>query len=177
LVVLVRHAEKASEPASDPPLTEPGAARAAALLDALKDARVAAVITTQYERTRATAAPVAAAAGLTPIIVRAGGTVDEHAHEVAQAVRARPSGETVLIVGHSNTVPAIIAALGGPRLPDLCDGEYDDLFLLTLPERGTPRMIRASYGKPNAPGSECRGAAAQRTTTWTVSVATPSMGT
>src|SRR5215203_3829760 len=72
IVVLVRHAEKATSPGNDAGLTEAGRARADALADALHDARVDAVITSQYERTRMTAEPIAAARHLTPLVVQAG---------------------------------------------------------------------------------------------------------
>jgi hypothetical protein len=55
LVLLVRHAEKAAEPADDPPLTAAGAERAQALATALQDAGVTAIITTPLRRTRETA--------------------------------------------------------------------------------------------------------------------------
>ena len=69
-VILVRHAEKASEPPDNPPLSEAGAARAEALVHALADARIDAVIATQYRRTQDTGREVATARGLTPIVVR-----------------------------------------------------------------------------------------------------------
>src|SRR5690606_22750256 len=66
--VLVRHGEKAAAPPQDPPLTEAGAARARALLDALADARVNAIYSTNYARTRDTAQPLSDAAGV-PVTV------------------------------------------------------------------------------------------------------------
>jgi hypothetical protein len=61
----------------------------------------------------------------------------------------------VLVVGHSNTVPAIIAALGGPKLPDLCDAAYSNLFLLHLPADGSaPRLVRSQYGVADPPGAD-----------------------
>src|SRR3954471_23357965 len=101
-VILVRHAEKAVEPAADPGLTPEGEARARALLEVARDAGVTDVITTQFARTRATAQPVATALGITPEVVDARGAT--HAQDVANAVR-RHVGMTVLVVGHSNTVP------------------------------------------------------------------------
>ena len=157
LVVLVRHAEKAVEPSDDPPLTEAGRARAAALAAALDGAGIGAVIVTPFRRTRETAQPLAAALGIAPTAVDVKGGMAEHLEAVIRAVRSRPPGEAVLVVGHSNTIPAIVGALGGPRLPDLCDSEYANLFVMILPERGTPRLIEASYGAPDAAGADaCR---------------------
>jgi broad specificity phosphatase PhoE len=146
VVILVRHAEKAAAPADDPPLTSAGRARARALAIALADAHVDAVITTQFIRTRETARPLATAMGIAMETVRTGER-DAHARAVADAVRAH-AGHTVLVVGHSNTIPAIIAALGGPKLPDICDAQYSNLFTLILDARGV-RLIRASYGAPS----------------------------
>lgn len=146
-VVLVRHAEKAPAPANDPTLSDAGQARAAALADALADAGVQAVIVTPLQRTRLTAAPLVEKRGLTPRTVAVSPT---HVADVARAVRER-KGQTVLVVGHSNTIPAIVGALGGPKLPDLCDAQYAQLFTLVIPEQGTPLLVRAQYGAPDAP--------------------------
>jgi broad specificity phosphatase PhoE len=154
IVVLVRHAEKATSPENDPGLTDGGRARADALAEALRDARVDAVITSHYERTRETAEPVAAARHLTPVLIRAGTDTSAHVHEVAAAVRSQAAGGLVLVVGHTNTIPPIIAALGGPQLPDICDGEYARLFTLVLPPGGTPRLIQSTYGAPD-PAEPC----------------------
>jgi broad specificity phosphatase PhoE len=150
-VVLVRHGEKAPAPAGDPPLSAEGEARAEALARVLADAHVDAVITTELVRTRSTAAPLVRARGLTPIVVAAGRDVKAHAQATAAAVRARPAGEVVLVVGHSNTLPAIVAALGGPAMPELCDQEYATLMVLELRSDGPARLIRASFGAPDAP--------------------------
>jgi broad specificity phosphatase PhoE len=153
MVVLVRHAERAAEPKDDPGLTEAGAARARALAAALADAGVTAIITSDRRRTRDTAAPLAAARAIAPEIVAAGGNA--HAEAVAAAVRTHRDG-AVLVVGHSNTVPAIIAALGGPQMPNLCDGAYADLFILT-PRTAGASLVRSKYGAPDPPGAaECR---------------------
>ncbi len=153
-VILVRHAEKAAAPADDPALSAAGSQRARDLAAALADAGVDAIVTTQFLRTRATAAPLAHAIGREPIVVAAGADVHAHAEAVAAAVRARPAGETVLVVGHSNTIPAIIEALGGPRFADLCDQQYSSLFVLELPASRSPRLIRASYGASDPAGSD-----------------------
>jgi len=154
LVVLVRHAEKAAEPSDDPPLTEAGLARAAALAASLDGAGIGSVIVTPFRRTRETAEPVAAAAGIDATVIEITGGMAQHLEAVVQAVRARPPGEPVLVVGHSNTIPAIIGALGGPSLPDLCESEYANLFIMVLPARGTPRLVEASYGTPDTAEAE-----------------------
>ena len=151
-VILVRHAERAAEPTGDPVLTDGGMQRALDLKEALRGARVTAVITTHLQRTQLTAKPLADANGLSFIVVRAGGPTPAHVDSVAAAVRRRPPGDVVLVVGHSNTIPAIVGALGGPKLPDLCDTEYSMLYVLEFPASGPPRFIESRYGASNPPG-------------------------
>ena len=158
-VIVVRHAEKAADDPRDPELNPAGQARAQALTAALQGAGVDAIITTQFKRTRNTAAPLAQALGITPEVIAAAGP--SHVNDVAAAVR-RHAGHTVVVVGHSNTVPAIIAALGGPRLPDLCDSQYADFFVLVMDGSPQPSLIRSTYGTPSpAPGPECNQAMRQ----------------
>lgn len=157
MVILVRHAERAATPAGDPVLTEAGMQRAADLAAALADARITAIITTHLQRTQLTARHVREAIGQTHIVVRAGGPIQAHVDSVAAAVRRRPPGDVVLVVGHSNTVPAVIAALGGPALPELCENQYSSLFILTFDGTGAaPRLIKARYGEPDPPGESCQ---------------------
>lgn len=154
VVVVVRHAEKAVVEAgnNDPPLSEAGTARALALQQALDGLRFDAVIATERQRTQATAGPVMEALGLTPEIVstRHGRA---HVDSVAAAVR-RHAGHTVLVVGHSNTVPAIVHALGGPRLPDLCEPQFSHLFVLVLKPGAEPRFERRTFGAPDPAGAD-----------------------
>jgi hypothetical protein len=110
------------------------------------------VITTQYQRTRLTAADVLAATKLTPIVVNAGGA--SHVADVAAAIRGRPAGETVLVVGHSNTITAIIGALGGPKLGNICDSQYSNLYVLEM-TAPAPKLIRANYGKADPADPAC----------------------
>ena len=146
-VILVRHAEKAAEPQEDPGLTAVGVERAEALSRALAGMNVGHVITSQYERTIATASAVIRDSGASREEIPAG-LGEEALRSVADAVAARPDGETVLIVGHSNTVPSIVAALGGTRYPDLEDHEYDSIFLLQIDSHGAVRTMRLRFGEP-----------------------------
>ncbi|MDB4877417.1 MAG: Phosphoglycerate mutase [Gemmatimonadetes bacterium] len=142
-VILVRHAEKAATPVDDPPLTAEGEARARDLLDAIRDAGVSAIITTQFARTKATAQPTAAALGISPEIVSAGGAT--HVQDAAAAIR-KHAGQTVLVVGHSNTVPAIVGALGAKQPPTICDSEYDNLYVVTIAADGKASVVHAKFG-------------------------------
>jgi broad specificity phosphatase PhoE len=151
-VVLVRHAEKAAAPADDPPLTAAGEARARDLWTAVRDAGVAAVNTTQFARTRATAQPTASALGLTPTVVPA--TSPSHIQDVVTEIR-KHQGQTVLVVGHSNTVPAIVEALGAKRPGAICDSRYDDLFVVTIATDGKANAVHAKYGEPSPRDSTC----------------------
>lgn len=143
-VLLVRHAEKAPAPASDPLLSDAGQARAAALADALADAGVQAVIVTPFQRTRLTAAPLVEKRGLTPQAVAVSPT---HVADVARAVREH-KGQVVLVVGHSNTIPDIAAALGAAHPGVIADATYDNLYVVTVGAGGKARIAKARYGKP-----------------------------
>lgn len=147
VIIIARHAEKGTTPANDPPLTDAGAARAKALVTALAGAKVQAVITTQLVRTRETGRPTAEANGVTMETVPAGGATDAHAKAVADAAR-KHAGKTVLVVGHSNTVMRIVEALGGPKLPDLCDSNYSGLFTVII-DGATTRFVSSTFGAPS----------------------------
>lgn len=153
LIVLVRHAERASEPPDDPPLTAAGVQRAQDLAAALRSTKFSAIITTQFLRTRDTAQPVGAALGLTPEIVAitelSSAALDAHVKAVEGAVSKHPGG-AVLIVNHSNILPRIIATLGGPRLPEICDNVYDHLFMI-VSTAGKGQFVTARYGAVSPP--------------------------
>ena len=152
VVILVRHGEKGTQPPQDPPLSEQGQARAMALVNVARQAGVTAIVTTQFERTRKTAEPTAVELKITPEVVQAGGAA--HAKAVADQV-LKHAGGTILVVGHSNTVAAIVGALGAPQPKDLCDSEYDQVFTVVLGDAGPPRLIRSRYGAPNVEDATC----------------------
>jgi phosphohistidine phosphatase SixA len=153
LVLLVRHAEPAEQPDDDPGLSDAGKKRAQDLAAALRDAGVTTIIVSPFRRTRDTAAPLAAALGFKPMVVPIGRSLDGHIAAVAAAVRALKG--VILVVGHGNTIPEIIAQLGGPRLPDICDSVHDDLFSLVMAD-GKTRLVRGRYGAPADAGANCR---------------------
>ncbi len=149
LVVLVRHAEKATEPAADPDLSPAGVERAKALAEALVTLSPNAIIVTSTRRTAQTAAPLAAKYGVRPEAVALAGAA-AHIAAVADAVMKHDG--VVVVVGHSNTISAIIKALGGPEMRDLCDSEFNNLFVLKPGVGGKPaELIRVQYGAPDPP--------------------------
>lgn len=144
-VILVRHAEKVADASvKDPPLTDEGRARAEELKELLRDAGVSAIYTTPWERTRKTAAPLAAALGLTPAEIKTGPT---YANEVASTIRDKHAGSTVLVVGHSNTTTDVLRALGVADAPKITDEEYDNLFVVTLVAGSEPSLLKLKFGK------------------------------
>jgi broad specificity phosphatase PhoE len=153
VVIVVRHAERAPG-SGDPPISEIGQQRAAALAEIGKLTGVSAIITTQLLRTRQTAAPLAEQLKITPVVVPTQSDLAKHVAEIVAAVRQQV-GKTVLVVGHSNTVPAIVAALGGPKLPDLCEPEYDSLVTLVLDAGGSVRMVKTRFGAPTPVDASC----------------------
>lgn len=149
VVIVVRHAERAAVEGRDPPLSEAGQQRARALVDAVRGAGVKAIYATQYQRTQQTARPLADSLGLTTIVFEATGDAAEHAAILAREILTKHAGEVVVVVGHSNTVPAIVQALGGTAVPAIPDTEYHNLFVVVIPRSGTPSTIRARYGAPS----------------------------
>jgi broad specificity phosphatase PhoE len=149
-IILVRHAEKAQSPPNDPPLTAAGQQRAQALATDLAEAGVEAVFTSEFELTRQTAAPLATARGITPRIIAIGtGTAQQNADDVSEAILASHRGQTVLIVGHSNTIPLIIQRLGVATVVAIPENDFDNLFVVTVPARGPARLVRVQYGAPS----------------------------
>lgn len=144
--ILVRHAEKAVPGAGmneDPPLSAAGEERARELARVLGDVKIDAIYTTPYARTRNTAAPIAAKLHLTPEEVKVG---PSYAGEMASLVTTGHRGQTVLVVGHSNTTRDVLRALGVASAPNIDEAEYDNLFIVTIAADGVPKMLRLRYG-------------------------------
>ena len=145
VVVIVRHAEKGSDDPRDPTLSEAGQARARALAATFAGAGLDAVFATQYRRTRLTAAPAAEAAGLDvqvrPIGPDVAATYDA---DLVAEIRALPAGSTVLVVGHSNTVPALVRAFGGVSA-EMPEAEFDRYQVVIVPPQGPVRVLASRY--------------------------------
>lgn len=128
--VLVRHAEPGA--GFDPPLSIPGGQRAHALIDVMRQSDVAAVFHSQFVRTRETAESVATALNVPRIEIPV--TVGQEQVQVDSTlrhVRSTFAGRTVLIVGHSNTVPLAVGSLGVANAPAIGMNDFHNLFART----------------------------------------------
>ncbi|MFK7914171.1 MAG: phosphoglycerate mutase family protein [Pseudomonadales bacterium] len=138
-IYLVRHAEKALS-GDNPPLTARGQARARALAARLTDAGIKTIYSTDFRRTRDTAAPLADRLDLTTVLY-------DHRSLEGFANQLLASSGPALVVGHSNTTPALVALLGGdPGTPIREADEYDRLYMLTTEPGGGVRTILQRYG-------------------------------
>jgi phosphohistidine phosphatase SixA len=138
---LARHAEKQNV-AEDPRLNEDGRLRAARLADLLADAGLTSIHSTDYRRTRETAQAVARRLGLEVKLydpAEPGKLLDE----------LQEAGGRHLLIGHSNTVPDMVARLGGEPYGAIDEeGEYDRLYIVTLDEGGSASTLLLRYGNP-----------------------------
>jgi broad specificity phosphatase PhoE len=152
-VLIVRHAEKATEPADDPPLTDAGRERAATLSRIAASSGVSALYATQYLRTQQTVEALADKLGLQ---VR---TLDaKDVDGLLGQILAENRGQTVVVAGHSDTVPMLVEKLTGETPPPIDETEYDNLYVVTTWGPGEGKALRLRYGgastSPPAPAGE-----------------------
>ncbi|HYJ84744.1 MAG TPA: phosphoglycerate mutase family protein [Pyrinomonadaceae bacterium] len=142
-VILVRHAEKMVVPPEnkDPDISLEGEKRAAELAKMFADAGIGAIFVSQYKRTQQTVKPLADKLGIAAMPIQA-----QKTPELIKQIRAQKPGQVVLVAGHNNTVPEVIAALGGPKLPIIPETQYDNLYILTVNGDGSAKLLRLKYG-------------------------------
>src|SRR5688500_8806197 len=139
--IVVRHAEKAKDDPRDPSLSKAGQERARALARTLQNQPIVAAYATQYRRTRQTAQPAADAHGVTVIAYDA----DLPPSALAARLRRDHAAGTVLVVGHSNTVPDIVSALCGCAVLPLAESDYGDLYRITSAAGATPQLAHEHF--------------------------------
>jgi broad specificity phosphatase PhoE len=145
-IVLVRHAEKQLGTITDAPLSPQGELRATRLAQMLGDAetfgRVRRIYVTNTRRAQQTAAETAQRLGITPVIVESRSSSEELARRALRENR----GGLALIVGHSNTVPEIVAALAHvDKVPPIGEEEFDTMYVVTVPTIGKASVLRLKY--------------------------------
>ena len=130
----MRHAEKAQGgDEKDPDLSEAGRARAESIAMVLKDAGITAIYATELKRTQQTAQPLAQLVNIDVTIVPA-------KEQPALITKLKATDGAALVVGHSNTVPQILQALGVSIAVTIDDNHYDNLFVIV--GAAPPKMIR-----------------------------------
>ena len=115
-------------------------------------AGIDAVYSTPFKRTVDTVQPVADALGLDVNLY----DPDDNEAVLAKILKAH-KGKIILIVGHSNTIPPLIADLGASKLvPPIAEFEYDNIYIVSIPWFGKTKTIRLRYGAPytGAPADE-----------------------
>jgi broad specificity phosphatase PhoE len=134
-VILLRHAEREAG-GTDPSLSAAGRRRAKLLADMLADSAIGAIFTSEFKRTKETVAPIAQRLGLSPVEIEDDIT--------AAANQVRSASERVLVVGHSDTVPALISELGGPQVT-IGDTAFDRFFVLHVAAAAAD-LVSMTYG-------------------------------
>ncbi len=136
VIFVVRHAEKAITAGNDPDLSVAGQKRAEALARILKDSQISAVLVTEFKRTQKTAAPTARAAHVTPTVVPA--------NDVPGLIgKLRALNGNALVVGHGNTIPELVKALGVATPISIPDDDYTEILVVSLGD--VPQLLRLHY--------------------------------
>ena len=136
VVFIVRHAEKASTSGKDPDLSVEGQKRADALAHILKDSQITSVFVTEFKRTQQTAAPTAKAAHVTPTVVPA--------NDIGALVgKLRALNGNALVIGHGNTIPDLLKALGITTAVSIPEDDYTEIFAVVFGD--TPQLLRLHY--------------------------------
>jgi broad specificity phosphatase PhoE len=141
LVVVTRHAEKAADGSADPPLSAAGLERAGRLAAILgtgpKGLAIDAIFVTQWQRTAATAQPLAARLGV-PVIKLA----DDDLAGLKARILGEYRGKRVLVIAHSDTVGAIVRELGrGADAPAIGEVEYGAAYVIAIPRWNRPTVL------------------------------------
>ena len=140
-IILIRHAEKATDGTEDPDLKPEGVARAERIAQMLKDARIDAIYATDFKRTRQTVQPLATAKQLE--IQR----YEPFKNDEIEAMLARHNGGTIIVCGHTNNIPWTANLLTGKDdLKDYEETEYGIFLIVTVVDKGTKaKVTRLNY--------------------------------
>jgi 2,3-bisphosphoglycerate-dependent phosphoglycerate mutase len=142
-IILVRHAELQGAAMADPkslPLSADGKARAQRLASILKDSGVGAIYVTDFARTNQTAQPLSQGIDRPLTVVPKGDP-----QELVERLRKNHAGQVVLLVGHTDTLPGLIKALGCACDIKIDAQDYGNLFIVTPKGDGAAAFLRLRY--------------------------------
>jgi len=136
VIFIVRHAEKSNNTDKDPDLSLEGKKRAGALAHILKNSEITSVFVTEFKRTQETAAPTARAAHVNPTVVPA-----NDSGKLVEKLRALNGN--ALVVGHGNTIPDLLKALGIATPVSIPLDDYTEIFAVLIGDE--PQLLRLHY--------------------------------
>ncbi|MCB0550408.1 MAG: histidine phosphatase family protein [Phaeodactylibacter sp.] len=140
-VFLVRHAEKGY--GSDPTLTSKGVGRAHLLANIFKDLPLDAVYATKYKRTLETALPVAQEKGL-----EVAPYAPDRLTSFSFQLRRKHQGQSVLVVGHSDTTPNLVNRIVTRGVLERIDErDYSNFYVVAINEEGEKEVLQLKYGE------------------------------
>lgn len=139
--ILVRHSEKADDGTRNPPLNEKGKKRSENLAALLNNQNIAALYSTPFKRTKETLQPIGEGKNLEVL------TYDPYAKDVwLKEVNAKHLGGTVVIGGHSNTIPNLANILiGEEKFSQFDESDYSNLIIIVTSEVGKGKLVRLTY--------------------------------
>ena len=146
-IVVVRHAEKGNDNPTDPSLSEEGVLRALSLAKLIGSSGVTHLFASEFQRTQQTLAPLSKATGVALQIVPA-----RDPKALLSALKDLPRNSVAVVAGHSNTVPALVAALApsAPLAKDakalaLTEADYDRVYVITQWEGKGATAVELRY--------------------------------
>jgi len=143
---LVRHAEKLPDDGEDPGLTDAGKQRSGQMAGWLHDKDIGEIWSSDYRRSRDTAAPLAAMLGQELNLY--------DPHDLPELVRQlRNHRHNALIVGHSNTTPDLARLLCVCFVGDMDDTDYDQLIVVSVSGQDTGLEVLSQDALFHAPAS------------------------
>ena len=136
VVFIVRHAERANTVGKDPDLSVQGRKRADALAHILKDSQITSVFVTEFKRTQETAAPTARAEHVSPTVIPS--------NDIGALVeKLRALNGNALVVGHGNTIPDLLKALGIATPVSIPEYDYTEIFAVLVGD--APQLLQLHY--------------------------------
>jgi broad specificity phosphatase PhoE len=142
-VILVRHAELQGAAMAEPKnvaLSEVGDARAKRLITILRDADIGAIYVTDFVRTNKTGEPLARELKKDLTVVPKGDP-----QQLVERLRKNHAGQTVLLVGHTDTLPGLLKALGHPVEVKIDAQDYSNMFVVIPKGDGAPTLVHLRY--------------------------------
>jgi broad specificity phosphatase PhoE len=154
VVIVLRHAEAATDPSGDPDLTPAGEAHVSGLGQYLEGVLAGAKVDYLYagdtRRAQQTAAPIANQFQL-PINLLAPSDWDG----LASRIKREHRGKTIVVVGYASTIPGVVSRLSATNVA-MNDSDYSSLYVIVIPSPGSTRLFQLHYGPEARPGAAAR---------------------